>query len=296
MSLLAEYRKSLKQVEVEELVDLYFFRPLGFALVKAIYRTNITPNQLTMVSLALGILGGVCYGFGHRMAVMLGATLYAVSLVLDCSDGQLARLKKNGTRLGRVLDGFIDYFVGIAVYLGIGIGLAPETGNSLMWWFLIAAAGLSNFFHSVSVDYYRTRFIDFVQGEGASHFEDEDYRSFKEELGVLKAQKGKVLRKWAIGAYLRYLNIQKKMTLHRHNSGIEKKMNEEDFYRRNKIALRFWTFLGSSTQIAFLIVTSVLDRMDIYFWGMIVVMNIWAAVMFVVQNRIDHKVEQEAAI
>jgi hypothetical protein len=46
-----------------------------------------------------------------------------------------------------------------------------------------------------------------------------------------------------------------------------------------------------------LIVTSLLSRIDLYFWGMIVVGNIWAAVMFIAQNRIDHSlVEEEVAL
>jgi hypothetical protein len=290
LTTISEYRRSLKLPEVEEIFDLYFYRPLAFAFVKAIYRTNITPNQLTVVSMLIGIMGGVCFGLGHAAAATVGALLYGLSIVLDCSDGQLARLKKNGTRLGRILDGLIDYVVSLAVYLGIGIGLAPESGDHRIWWLLLLAAGLSNLFHSAVLDYYRNRFTDCVQGAGNT--EDDDFQSFKQEYEELAGEKSKRPRKAAIWLYLRYLTLQKKLTVNWDDSKLPK-VAGEDFYRRNKVALRLWTFLGSTTQGTLLIITSLLVRIDLYFWGMIVVGNLWAAVMFVVQTRIDHRLEQE---
>ncbi len=293
MSVIADYRRSLKDIEVEEVLDLYFYRPLAFALVKAVYRTNITPNQLTVFSMFIGILGGISFGFGHRLAVILGAVLYGVCIVFDCADGQLARLKRNGTRLGRILDGMIDYVVGLSIYLGIGLGLAPESGQlERAWWLIVAAAAASNIFHSVTVDYFRNRFTDYVLGS-SSHVEDEDCLGFKEELDALKAHKGKNLRKAAIGMYLWYLNLQKKLTLQWNSAKPVKKLNQEEFFRKNKAALRGWTFLGSTTGGMLLIVSTLIGRIDFYFWGRIIVGNLWAAVMFVIQNRIDHSFAEE---
>jgi hypothetical protein len=290
LTYLSEYRRSLKLPEVEEIFDLYFFRPLAFAFVKAIYGTRITPNQLTVVSMVIGVMGGVCYGLGYPAAVTAGALLYGLSIVIDCSDGQLARLKKNGTRLGRILDGLIDYVVSLAMYIGIGVGLAPESGDHRLWWLLILAAGLSNLFHSAVLDYYRNRFTDYVQGTG--HTDDDDFQSFQREYEQLSGDKGKRVRKAAIWLYLRYLTLQKKLTIDGDDSK-HLKITGEDFYRKNKAALRLWTFLGSTTQGTFLIITSLLGHIDLYFWGIIVVGNIWAAVMFVIQTRIDHRLEQE---
>ena len=59
--------------------------------------------------------------------------------VFDCADGQLARLKKNGTRVGRIIDGLIDYVTAVATFTGIGIALSfnPEFGPK--YWILVAA-------------------------------------------------------------------------------------------------------------------------------------------------------------
>ena len=58
MSLLAEYKASLKNITIEEYVDLVLFRPLAFLFVKSIYWTNITPNQITCLSMITGIGAG----------------------------------------------------------------------------------------------------------------------------------------------------------------------------------------------------------------------------------------------
>lgn len=294
MSVLAGYIKSLKRLEVEELTDIYIYRPLAFLLVKGIYRTNITPNQITMVSLLVGILSGISFGVGLRPAVILGGLLYGFSIVLDCADGQLARLKKNGTRLGRILDGLIDYVVTVAVYLGIGIGLAPASDHPVLWWVLLAATGASHIFHSLSIDYYRTRFLDNVEGSSPS-VEEDDFRTFKAELDALRASQGHLLRKAVIGLYLRYLNLQKRMTSRAAGAVQGRRVSADAFYARNKTAMRGWTLLGSSTGGLLLIVSALLGRFDLYFWGRIVVMNLWAAVMYIVQFRIDHSLAEETA-
>jgi len=284
--LLTEYKKSLKMIEAEEIFDLYFYRPLAFLLVKAIYNTYITPNQLTLISLLFGLLGGASYAFGSYAACVSGAILYCLYNIFDCSDGQLARLKNNGTRLGRILDGITDYLVSIAVYVGIGIGFAHSSSSPLFWWILTVAAGLSNAIQSMLFDYYRNRFLDIVL-DRASLFED-GLKSFQDEYKHLKRQKGKFLHKTAIWVYLQYSLVQRKLISRQKKFKRPKKYDVEEYYRINKVTLHLWSYLGPTTQWTFLIVTSLINRLDIYLLGLIVVGNIWAIVMFIIQNRVNH--------
>jgi hypothetical protein len=288
-NLIAEFRKTLKLVEVEELADLYVYRPLAFLLVKGIARTEITPNQLTMFSLIVGVLGGVSYGLGRRPAVILGAVLYALSIVVDCADGQLARLKRNGTPLGRILDGLIDYVVTVAVYLGIAIGFDPGPGRRTVWILLLAAAGASNIVHSAALDYYRFRFIAHVVPEKRD--EDAEYREFEAELESLRGRPGSGLRRAIIQIYLKYLSIQKKMTRSRMSARPASDADRATFARKNKAVMRGWTFLGSTTMGSLLIAATLAGRIDIYFWGRIVAANALAAVLYFVQRRIDRELK-----
>lgn len=126
MSILKQYKDSLKTTEAEEIFDLLIYRPIAFLFVKITYSFNITPNQVSVTAMAAGVAAGIMFGFGEPEYLFSGAGLYFLCNVLDCADGQIARLKKNGTKIGRIIDGFIDYVVSIAVFIGIGIGMGYQ--------------------------------------------------------------------------------------------------------------------------------------------------------------------------
>ena len=102
MNWFEEYKKSLKMAEVEEVIDLVFYRPLAFLLVISVYKTKIKPDHLTIAAIGMGLMGGFFYSLGTYSGCVLGALFYLLFNILDCSDGQLARLKKNGTSVGRI--------------------------------------------------------------------------------------------------------------------------------------------------------------------------------------------------
>ena len=182
----------------------------------------------------------------------------------------------------------------MAVYLGIGIGLAPASGHPLLWWVILAATGVSRVFHSLSVDYYRSRFLEPVEVSSTS-VEEDDYQGFKAELDSLHASHKHVLRKTVISLYLRYLNLQKRMTSRAAGADRGRRVSADAFYARNKAAMRGWTFLGPSMGGLLLIISAFLGRFDLYIWGNIVVMNLWAVVMSFVQSKIDLSLDEETA-
>jgi len=286
MSLFHEYKSSLKKIEVEESFDLYFYRPLAFLLVKAIYSTNITPNQLTVISMIFGVLGGICYSFGTHKVFMFGAVLYLLYNVVDCSDGQLARLKKNGTTIGRILDGVADYVVSVALYFGIGFGYANNSSNPFLMWLLTAAAGISNAIQSGLLDYYRTRYLDYVLNRVS--ILDEGLKVFEDEFERLKKIKGRYFDKVIIWIYLQYSAIQQKVTNPKpEQEKIKAHISAEEYSKKNRLLIRLWTLLGPTTQWTFLIITSFLNRIDIYLLGIFVVGNILAIIIYFFQSKFD---------
>jgi len=289
VSLYAEFKRSLKLVEVEELFDLFLFRPLAFLLVKASYRTRITPNQITFYSISVGVGAGVCFGIGAPGVIEAGAALYILSIILDCADGQLARLKKNGTRMGRLLDGMVDYITEASVYVGMAVGLRPEGWRDDRWWILMAAAAASTIFHAMLLDYYRNRFLNVVNGFPA--YETEDYHSFKIERDALRASGEHPIRRRFIAFYLFYLELQRRLTMRRQTTHTLRQIDPQEFRRANRILIRFWTLLGTSTQIVLLTASILFRRLDIFFWLLIVVLNVLTAVLFFIQTRIDIRLE-----
>jgi hypothetical protein len=283
-----EYRASLKMLEVEEYFDLLFYRPLAFLLVKAVYPTSITPNQLTIIAMIIGLIAGVMFGIGTPGMLIIAAVLLVLYDIIDCSDGMLARLKKNGTRTGRILDGTADYIVSAAAYLGIGISFASSMANPVLWWILLLLAAVSNSVHAILVDYYRNRFLDIVL-KRLSTFE-EDLQSFEEEAAEMKREGGHYFDRLIIAIYLNYSQLQRRLTSGQKEHAFLSQVDPDEYYRRNSVIIRLWLFLGPTTQITFLVVCAILNRLDIYIIGLLAVGNLWALILYFFQNHINLKV------
>jgi hypothetical protein len=288
--LFLEYLLSLKRPDVEELADLYLFRPLAFLLVKAIYRTPLTPNHLSVISMSLGIGSGLVLSIAGPAGAWAGAVLLFFAVVVDCSDGQLARLKHNGTHMGRVVDGVVDYVVGLAVYLGLGLGFLPVVLPGLKGWLILAAAGASNMIHSAFFDYYRIRYLAYIQGLRSAQIDDRN--AFRREYVELGRRGGQELKRKFIRIYLGYTAFQMKISRDPMTMG---PIEPETFRKANRFTMRLWTFLGSSTQAVLLIVMLALGRLDLYFWAMIVVLNAGMIALFLAQSALDFRVKSAAA-
>lgn len=284
MSWYSEYKKSLKMTEVEDYFDLFFFRPLAFLLVKLIYRTSITPNQLTITALVFGIISAIFYAEGLPNGFFWGAIFFMLYNVLDCSDGQLARLKHNGTHAGRIIDGIADYIATGAVFISIGFGFANHQENPSYWWLLIVIMGLSSVFQAVLVDFYRNRFLDYVLQRKSTF--DEDLESYKHEYNALKNQKNKWFDKTIIKIYLKYCTLQEQLT----SKEIKEKpflASPEEYRKKNTNPMRVWVLISSTAEIALLVICSFLNRLDLFLYIIIFGFNGLAIIMLIIQRSID---------
>ncbi|GGL72150.1 hypothetical protein GCM10011575_33200 [Microlunatus endophyticus] len=71
-------------------------------------RTRVTPNQITAISLAIGILAGLLIFTGRPAAWIAAAVLLQLSLIIDCMDGEVARFTRRYSDFGGWLDGIGD--------------------------------------------------------------------------------------------------------------------------------------------------------------------------------------------
>jgi phosphatidylglycerophosphate synthase len=94
--------------------------------------TGLSPNVVTVAGITLGIAGGLLLAVPGMLAVLAAVILLMTSSVLDCSDGELARLCHAESRLGHWLDVIGDTVVHIALLVGIAARLAAD-GNAPGW-------------------------------------------------------------------------------------------------------------------------------------------------------------------
>ena len=94
-----------KAREVEETLDIWFYRPLGYQIARAAWRLGLTPNAVTAMGALLGILAGHLFLYRGWVPAAWGIALLVTSEAFDSADGQLARLSGQYSKLGRILDG-----------------------------------------------------------------------------------------------------------------------------------------------------------------------------------------------
>ena len=164
------FRATIKPVEVEELIDLFFHRPLAHLIARAAYPTAVTPDQLTLVSMFVGIGSGWCTWSslsGGSTWLAAGGALLIASAIVDCSDGQLARMRQSSSRFGRMLDGLVDAIVQLAVLPAIVAHVwmthRADPGAALAWVLLTLVAVVTGSLHTTLYDHFKNVYLVHTQ-------------------------------------------------------------------------------------------------------------------------------------
>jgi len=150
-----------KAREVEGVLDLYFYRPIGFRLAEFFAKLKITPAAVTLLAGVCGVIAGHLYYYRDLRINMVGMVLHVCSNALDNADGQLARLTRRESRKGRIIDSVADHLVFVSIYLHLVLRCLAQ-GFSPAIWFLALAAGISHALQGAAADYYRSTYLYFV--------------------------------------------------------------------------------------------------------------------------------------
>jgi phosphatidylglycerophosphate synthase len=207
------YRASLKPLEVEEPIDVWIHRPLAYVLARAVFDLPISPDAVTALSILAGLASAVTLvsGFAHHLQV--GGALLFASAVLDCADGQLARMRGTSSIFGRMLDGCADL---------ITIGAVAPATVWVMWrdlggplWqkgamlVLACLTMVTTSFHTTMYDHYKNVFLRFT-----GPFEDgEDYASALARYTAKDPASLSLTYRFAYPIYLFYLKSQRDYVL-----------------------------------------------------------------------------------
>jgi phosphatidylglycerophosphate synthase len=270
---------AFKAYEIEELADVYFFRPLGFIVARFAAAIRLTPTQLTIFGALVGIAGGAML-----YDVRLGFYAFALLIihgVIDSADGQLARLTGRATELGRVLDGGSGYLTHAAIYLGIALGVIHRGGSgAILFWMVLA--GIANAVQAQMYEYHR-----------------HDYAMIAVRGLVPRGDPAKVTQGWMKSLYAWYLITARMLTgLHvevesliaaRSTAGV---VREEDRPRYRDCfygPIRGWNLLGDNTRFYAIGVLVWLGRIDLFFAFVLLPMNLALLALWLWQRNADRK-------
>ncbi|MDF0668572.1 MAG: CDP-alcohol phosphatidyltransferase family protein [Nitrospira sp.] len=120
--------------EFEGFVDRYFNRKISRWFTRLFLATGLSPNSITVLAGLIGLVAAAGFGMGTYSAGIVAALLFQLAAVIDCCDGEVARLTFTESPFGAWLDVVLDNIVHMAIFAGIAVGLyATHMGQTDDW-------------------------------------------------------------------------------------------------------------------------------------------------------------------
>jgi len=279
---------------IEEPINFHINRPLAAIIVDFLYeKTNISPNQVTFASIITGIIAGIAFYNVTPVALFIGAIFFQLSQILDCVDGQLARMKKVDSEFGRILDGIADYIVGFAVFGGAMLGIYNHFGqfspnwasfqifdfsqSAVIWLFVIA--GITMTLHSLAYDFIKTKFMSLLKtGEDAIVRDHTDlFNDYKKNGNKLSFHKRIMMQ-----FYMKYSAFQQKLVGGKQFNKLKYTAKErEKILKDNKTFFKLWSWMGPNSHFIWVVIAAVMGDLMLSIFFLLIVANIYSTTMLI---------------
>jgi len=144
---IAEHKLDAWLVKPTDGVFARMNRRISIPMSRAIARFPITPNMVTLFTLAVSFLSGLFFAFGGYGNTLIGALLSVWASILDGCDGEVARLKLQVSKFGCWLETVCDYLYYIFIFAGMSLGLARSRGTDayLVWGGFLLFGAMASF-------------------------------------------------------------------------------------------------------------------------------------------------------
>jgi 1L-myo-inositol 1-phosphate cytidylyltransferase / CDP-L-myo-inositol myo-inositolphosphotransferase len=126
-------------------IDRLLHRRCSRWLTRLLILAPVTPNQVSLASLAVGCAAIWCFWRATAASAVAGVVLYALASIVDHSDGEVARLTFQESAFGAHLDWAIDTIIHAGMVLAMGVtaggpvlaiaGVLGSAGVILSAWF-----------------------------------------------------------------------------------------------------------------------------------------------------------------
>lgn len=130
----------------------YIPRKVSIYFTKCFILLGISANQITLISVIIGILTAILLGLSGSLCVALAAVMLLLVTILDCSDGEVSRYHGRDSLSGEYLDRIAGAIIDPFILFAIGISIFKYTGNI---WNIVAGiiAGSSLLLMRISISY-----------------------------------------------------------------------------------------------------------------------------------------------
>ena len=169
--------------------SVFFLRKISKLFTWLAVRLKMTPNQVTLISFAIGLLSAYEFSKGNFWAIFTGAVLLQLSIIIDCVDGELARYTRQFSQLGAWLDAITDRIKEYLVFFALAYG-AAKNGRDL-W---IPAMGMMLFQTFRHLSDYNFARINKIR---SSHLEPLDFNLKNDGFVSVEREKKTRLEYWS---------------------------------------------------------------------------------------------------
>jgi phosphatidylglycerophosphate synthase len=287
------YRASLKSPEVEEPIDFWLHRPLGYIIARLSYPTPLTPDAITIGSILLGWAAGACLFASFPQHRLVGALLILASTAFDCADGQLARMRKSSSVFGRMIDGSADTLVLLAVVPATAYRVWQKHNDPSWLGFtvlgLTVLTVITSGWHTLAFDFYKNAWMRFTTD---GYKEGETLEEAKARHAQVASTLGPILR---MTYWLYFIQIKSQQDVVRMVDPAmsfgklpERSVEAEEAYRRlNSLPWGLNRRLFGVGSLMFgLALSNALDLADVYLLFRLVVLNV---VFFLVYRPLQRR-------
>jgi len=125
--------------------SVFFLRKFSKLLTWLAVKVHATPNQVTLLSFAIGLYSAYLFSRGTFVTILSGAILLQLSIIVDCVDGELARYTRKFSKLGAWLDAVTDRVKEYMVFLGLAYGASLD--GKALWIPAMAMMAIQTFRH-----------------------------------------------------------------------------------------------------------------------------------------------------
>lgn len=278
-----------KAREVEGVLDVYFYRPIGFRLANFFQRLRATPAEVTFLAGLFGVVAGHLYFYRDLLINVIGMVLHVCANALDNADGQLARLTYQESRKGRIIDSIADHLVFASIYVHLTLRYALE-GASPAIWLLALGAGLSHALQGAAADYYRSTYLYFANGARTELDSFCQLRSGYRELGWRQRPWDKLL----LALYLNFTRQQELLA-----PGLNKLRETSSALFNGQIPacldqryrdsagpmLKWWGLLMTNSRMLILFLLLFVGRPVYYFWFELIPLNVLFVWLIIRQQK-----------
>jgi phosphatidylglycerophosphate synthase len=269
------YEKTLKTDPENDFFNIQsYFLITSKQIIKLLYNTSITPHQVILVSLLIGIFSSLLIIQENKIIVIIGALLLFYKNVLDKVDGSLARAKEMATRRGRFYDSISDFIVSFFLFTTMSYKLYIEYNSYLAFLVGFTALIMSMLQCSYFI-YYQVSFIKFTGTNTINRLVEkvtEEDLLTEDKFTLLLQKIFIVIYGWQDILFDKLNNNLLNRLKRRFNSYNQELINS--LWYSNRTFLTLASFLGIGTHMVLIALFAVLDKFEIYFFLNLIIWNL----------------------